>query len=260
MQYTQLSLLPGFYPQENANEELKETHVSKGNQSLVFTYMLFDQKFNKYYIGISKEPYTRYQNYLSGRNSNAEFLHEVNTREEDFKFVIIDKFSVKNYNVKDIQSRAEIIESFLINYYDCMENGYNKTLFFHHDYTDKKFWRSVLTDKIFALYLSSNHDLLNLRSLKYRSGKNTTTIPSNSKPKDVAYKRWAIDYLNELEEKGISIYIYGKQLENLDRTNLFRLVKKNSFSSIGSRRLHRFIRSLEEHLSLQKRKCPYFND
>ncbi len=262
MEYLQLTLLPELYSSENTVNDYQKMRKHDENQkdsSLVYTYMMFDKKHNKYYVGISIEPYNRYQSYLSGRNANSELLQEISDREEDFKFEIIDSFIDENYTPKTERCRATMIESFLINYYDCIGKGYNKTLRFHHDYEDITFWKSTLTDKLYLLYLSSNHDLLNSRSLEYCS-KGTYATPTNTRPRNVEYKKWAIKYLNELEKKGIRIYGYCKKLEGLDRSNMFRLTKKNSYGSIGSERIHRFIRKLENHLELPKRKCPYFND
>ena len=262
MNYHQLTLLPGFYPEETIHDDLKQVFehlVNQENSNLVYTYMMFDVKNNKYYIGISIEPYNRYQNYLSGRNSNSEFLQEVGSREEDFKFEIVDSFVDDNYSPSSKKCRATFIESFLINYYDCINNGYNKVLRLHHDYNDTKFWKEVLTDKLFLLYASSNHNLLNERSIEHYT-KIDYSISRNNKPRNVNYKRWAISYLKELSDKGIRIYRYGNELGNIDRSNLFRLIKRNNYGSIGSARIHQFIRKLENHLQLPKRECPYFND
>ena len=262
MVYQQLSLLPGSYPEETTYDDFTSVlkhQNSQENSNVVYTYMMLDTKNNKYYIGISIEPYIRYQNYLKGKNSNSEFLREVANRNGDFEFEIIDSFLDNNYSPSSKKCRAAYVESFLINYYDCISNGYNKVLRFHHDYNDITFWKQILTDKLYSLYVSSNHELLNERSIKHCS-KLDYSVAKNNYAKNVDHKRWAMSYLRELNEKGISIYFYGKELDNIDRSVLFRFIKRDNYGSIGSLRVHQFIRKLEVYLGLPKRECPYFND
>lgn len=262
MDYEQLSLLPLMPELLDADDVIEansQERVSHPVDTIVSIYQIFDRVSNKFYVGISIRPYMRYSSHMSGESETSILSKEMKKRPDDFFFTIVEQFNDANYNPNSPNCRASMIEAFLINYHNAVTEGYNRTLRFHHDYTDEAFWEEVLPPKLLGYYKTANHNLLNERSLKECSRKDYS-IPATINPSDLFYKNWAIDYLNEMYSNGIPIYILAKKLNGMSRSSLSRLIKKDNYSAVSSKRIHQVIRAIEEQIGLPKKEYPYFND
>lgn len=238
----------------DANINSKNSHI----ESLVSAYRILDRLTNRSYIGVSIDPSIRMSVHKKGKTSNKELKELMNKRPHDAQFDIIEEFFDPMYRSNHPDSRATKIESFLIQVYDAIENGMNTALMFHHDYKDDTFWKEVLTDKLYDIYSVANHDLLNTRSNRNYSSKQI--IRKNNKPYHKELKLWMVEYILELELKGIKVISLAKQLAKIDRSNLFKLMRREDFGAVSDRKLAKFIKDLEEHLEIPKREFPLIID
>lgn len=262
MDYEQLSLLPEIPESLDAclvNESNSDDRRSNPVNSMVSIYQIFDRVNNEFYVGISIKPYMRYSSHMSGESVTSNLSKEMKERPDDFTFSIVEQFNDPNYSSTSSTCRAAMIEAFLINYHNSVTKGYNKALRFHHDYNDEEFWEEVLPPILFGYYKTSNHDLLNERSLRECSRKDYS-LPATINPSDLFYKNWAIDYLNEMYSNGIPIYTLAKKLDGMSRSSLSKLIKKENYGSVSSKRIHQVIRAIESQIGLPKKEYPYFND
>lgn len=223
-------------------------------EATVSAYRILDKLTNRSYIGVSIDPATRLSTHKKGKTSNKELNKLMNERPDDVQFEIIDEFFDPTYKSNDSESRASKIEAFLIQVYDSIQNGMNSVLIFHHDYTDVSFWKDVLTPKLFDIYLVANHELLNIRSQKNKYLK--VNSRKNNKPDEKEYKKWASEYLVELESKGIKTFVLAQKLSKIDRRNLYRFIRQEDYGAISARKLSLFLTKLEKHLNIPHKAFP----
>ena len=242
---------------DEVNNEVNESNLNTKNsyiEATVSAYRILDKLTNQSYIGVSINPATRLSTHKKGKTSNKVLNKLMNERPDDVQFEIIDEFFDPMYKTNDSESRAVKIEAFLIQVYDSIENGMNTALIFHHDYTDVSFWEEVLSPKLYDIYLVANHELLNTRSIRnlYLKPK----IRKNNKPFEKEYKEWAAEYLLSLESKGIKIYSLSKQLAKIDRSNLFRFIRKKDYGAVSAKRISKLLLKIENHLGIPHREVP----
>lgn len=223
-------------------------------ETMVSAYRILDRLTNRSYIGVSIEPATRIATHKKGKTSNKDLNELMKHRPNDVQFEIIEEFFDSQYKSNDPESRAVQIEAFLIQVYDAIENGMNTALLFHHDYRDVSYWKEVLTDKLFDIYSVANHDLLNKRSVRNLYAR--PKMRKNNFPTNKEFKVWATDYLLELETKGIKVFVLAQELENIDRSNLFRFMRQQDYGAVSTRKVAAFLKKLENHLGLPCRNFP----
>jgi len=220
----------------------------------VTAYRIIDKKTNRSYIGVSMELGVRLATHKKGVHSNKELNELMNTRPEDVEYERIEEFDDPNYKVNSQNSRATKIESYLIQYYNTIENGMNTALYFHYDYTDISFWKEVLTPRMYENYIMADKSLLNQRSLKYYSNKQV--VRQNNKPYNKEIKIWIIDYIRELENRGIKVYVLAETIGKIDRHNLFKLMNRDDYGAVSNKKLICFIRKLEDQVGIPQRDFP----
>ena len=255
MQTFQLSL----FEEVTLKESKKATkNRSKPTDSYVSTkvtaYRITDRKTDRSYIGVSMEPEVRFATHKKGFLSNKELNDLMSSRAEDAIYEKIEEFDDPFYRVNSKKSRATRIEAFLIQYYNTIENGMNTALFFHHDYFDTTFWKRVLTPKMYENYIMADKSLLNQRSLKYYSNKQTQR--QNKKPNYKEVKIWIVDYLKEIESKEIKVSVLAEKIGKIDRHNLFKLMNREDYGAVSFKKLFYFIRMLEDYIGIPHRDFP----
>ena len=256
MSIIQLNLF-GEIIDDKANIKVAERKLNAKNsyiETMVSVYRILDKLTNRSYIGVSIDPATRLSTHRKGKASNKLVNKLMNERPEDVQFEIIDEFFDPMYKSNGSECRAVKIEAFLIQVYDSIENGMNTALVFHHDYTDMPYWKEVLTPKLYDIYSVANHELLNTRLLKNLYLK--PSIRKNNYPLEKDYKEWACEYLLSLESKGIKIYILSMQLAKIDRSNLFRFIRKNDYGAVSAKRISNLLLKIEEHLGIAHQEFP----
>ena len=265
MQIEQLSLLPeDDYTIEQENfiiDNDATSYVScKSNpvDTMVYVYVIFDPITKKRYVGISETPLTRLKTYQRGNGTNTELSAVCKERWDKLSKTVYKEFKDESYTPKDPECRSRIIEAFAINYFDSIENGFNKYLGFHHDYLDTDFWESILPEDLILLYRTSDHHELNKRSLKYV--RNQAPYNHGYSTHNLKHKRWAIDYLLKLKDKGVSVQKLAFELCNIDRSNFHRAVNQQMYSSLSARKLYNLVRTIENHLGITPVEYPYFDD
>lgn len=265
MQVEQLSLLPIKENSDTDNSVDEESNdrsfVScKSNpvDTMVSVYIIYDPITTKRYVGISQSPDTRLKNYQQGNGANMELDTVCRDRWDLLSKNIYNKFRDEFYTPTNPNCRSRMIEAFAINYFDSIENGFNKYLGFHHDYTDTDYWEDVLPEEFILLYRTSNHETLNQRSLKHV--RNTTPVDYGNSTHNLHHKLWAIDYLLSLKDRGVSVQKLGKELVGLDRSNLHRVLNERKYNSISAKKLYQLVRAIENHLGISPVECPYLDD
>ena len=255
MQTFQLSL----FEEKMSKDSKKQKSMSlKPNSNYVSTkvtaYRITDIKTERSYIGVSMEPEVRFATHKKGFLSNNELNELMSSRPEDALYEKIEEFDDPSYRVNGKKSRAIRIEAFLIQYYNTIENGMNTALIFHHDYSDTTFWKEVLTPKMYENYIMADKSLLNQRSLKYYSNKQTQR--QNKKPYYKEVKIWIVDYLKEIESKEIKVGVLAEKIGKIDRHNLFKLMNREDYGAVSFKKLFHFIRELEDYIGIPHRDFP----
>lgn len=243
-----------YLPEETSSiVKVKTNNYQDSGNTIVYIYYLHDHGTNTYYIGVSKEPYARYQAYLSFKHNNPELKKAMKERPNDFEFVIVEEFKDTHYRRNNPDCISIQIESFYMDFYNSILNGYNVPRMFTHDYHDLEFWKGILPPKSLNFYLTSNLDLLNDRASETATKSYTC---SNNKPTNIEIYNWCVDYLLELNVKGIKIYLFAKSISNIDRSNLYRFITGKNVKCLSESRVYNFIRDLEKELGLEKRPDP----
>ena len=255
MPIIQLSLFEEKTSKDSKNSTRK---CKKPTNSYISTrvtaYRITDRKTDRSYIGVSMEPEVRFAIHKKGFLSNKEMNDLMSSRPEDAVYQKIEEFDDPSYRVNGKKSRAIKIEAFLIQYYNTIENGMNTALIFHHDYSDTIFWKEVLTPKMYENYIMADKSLLNQRSLKYYSNKQTQR--QNKKPYYKEVKIWIVDYLKEIESKEIKVGVLAEKIGKIDRHNLFKLMNREDYGAVSFKKLFHFIRELEDYIGIPHRDFP----
>lgn len=255
MSITQLGLFEEKVSKKSVNSTTESVDPTNSNViTKVTAYRIIDKKTNRSYIGVSMELGVRLATHKKGIHSNKELNELMNTRPEDVEYERIEEFDDPNYKVNNQNSRATKIESYLIQYYNTIENGMNNALYFHYDYTNVSFWKEVLTPRMYENYIMADKSLLNQRSLKYYSSKQATR--QNKKPYNKEIKIWIIDYIRELENRGIKVYVLAETIGKIDRHNLFKLMNRDDYGAVSNKKLFCFIRKLEDQVGIPQRDFP----
>lgn len=243
----------------NAEDKSAKTSETDSNttelteEAILSVYILHDKKLNIYYVGVSKEPYGRYQAYLSKKHKNRKLIKAMTDHPKDIEFTIIEEFFDPYYKRNDPKCRGVQVESFLMDFYNSILNGYNKSRMFTHDYHDIEFWSEILPPKVLEYFNTSDHNLLNDRANR------TATTPyrtRNNPPKNKEIYDWTVEYILDLEKRGIPVQVLAKRMDNIHHSNLYRYIKGTHRHSVSVKRIYQFLRNLENELELLKRPDP----
>ena len=264
MLHEQLSFIP--------TEEIKNTKVCIKEEDLtigtykvsavdamVAVYTIYDPVTRKIYVGISKTPDKRLVEHQRGSQTGDEFYNVCQTRWDILVTKVYTKFRDENYSPASTNCLARVVESFAINYFDSIENGFNTTLDHHHDFNDTEFWEDILPEDLLALYRYCDHDILNERSLRNIRSQNAYH-PTNTRIRNKDFKDWAIDYLIELQRKDVKVQKMAYRLLNIRRENLYKFINKRSYAHLSAAKTYQLIRAIETELNIIPSEYPYFDE
>lgn len=212
-------------------------------------YVIIDKKYRKTYVGHSIEADKRIANHLAGK-TNGSFKQIAKTRPDDLaelcRFNFIDPAYSHSSN-----SIARWVESFLIAYYDSIDNGYNTQYNYDHDFNDVEFWSEILPEVVLDMYYDSDHDQLNKNVEKhisqfrqvYRKSKDPVECAAN----DLLRNRLA--YFHKMPIKYTSLIIMSGIV---DVSNVYKFSKGND-GSVGIDKLVALIDYFEETLGITEK-------
>lgn len=235
------------------------TYKVNAVDAMVAVYTIFDPVTRKIYVGISRTPDKRIFDHQKGSQTSEEFVNVCQTRWDSLVTKVYTKFRDENYSPSSTNSLSRIIESFAINYFDSIENGFNVNLDHHHDFNDTEFWEGILPEDLLDLYRYSDHDVLNERSLRNIRSQNAYH-PSNTKVRNKDFKDWAIDYLIELQRKDVKVQKMAYRLLNIRRENLYKFINKRSYAHLSASKTYQLIRAIETELNIIPSEYPYFDE
>ncbi len=218
---------------------------------VVSAYMIEDIKTGRLYIGISETPLIRFSGHLSGKGGNSDFGRVGKERPEDLVPTIIEEFEVKGYKPKGGNSRAHMVESFLIAFYDTLRTGFNRKYEYNMNFKNKDFWIGVLPPKILKLYLSADPDKLNENVRQNLTQKMRGLVQNHFETVDHVEKDLAREYIFILLDKKIKVYDYAINDLKIDRGNLYRFLKDRNNNMFTVKKLKELISIVENGVGLK---------
>lgn len=231
--------------------ECKADKRSVASEALVSLYRAEDIVSKKQYFGISDKPDIRIGDHKAGNHANAEFRNALLDRPNDFKFCIVCTFKVPNYCSKGNKSIAHAVEAFAMAFYNTLNDGYNRSYKFHHDFLDRSFWESILPPELQLLYRSADLNRLNENVKPYIKKPRNTESKKKHRDNDLVAKKLCRDRLLMYKAKDIKIAKYAKTLAKIDRSCYSRFM--DGETALGVPRLLELISLVEEHLGLADR-------
>ncbi len=266
MKYDQLSLFPSDSEKSPLDRFVQDSvssvtinDVNETNETVVYVYSIYDPETKKRYVGISQYPDYRLRTYQKGAKcANSAFKSICNDRWDSLSKDIICKFVDYNYVATNPKCRARIIEAFVINFFNAIDNGFNKYLGFHHDYYDADFWEDILPEELVMLYQSCDPKVLNERSEKHV--RNISVDKVGNEVKHLEFKEWAVDYLITMKNNSVKVQKLAHELMGLDRSNFHRTINNRLYNRMSARTLYKLIRRIEQELNIIPVECPVIDD
>lgn len=232
-------------------EETKSDKRSFAEETNVTLYKAEDKLTNKLYFGITDNFSSRVGNHMSGKHINKDFAEAILCRPEDFNFKEVSMFVDAGYCTRGTNSRSHAIESFAIALYDTLNEGYNRSYYFHHDFEDTVFWEGILTPELLPLYRNANLDKLN-QNVKAFVFKPKSEKKRRKTRQDLVAKEIIRLRILELKDLNINMNKYTVELAGMCRSDLHRFLKgKLNFLSVKSSL--RLVHLIEDTLGLAER-------
>lgn len=238
-------------PTINKSKPQKIDRRSNPVGTVVYLYVIEDIATRRLYIGISNNPYSRFEWHKSGKSQNAKLNAVASTRSNDLRLSIRAGFFVEDYRSKGYKSRAHAVESFVIAYYDTLRTGFNRKYIFHHDFRDSEFWLNILPPEFLDLYRNVDHEWLNENVRSFIPKRRVERRHRKKSLVNSVLKQICLERIMELSALDIKLGTIVKQKEGLSRSNLHRFTH-NELQYVSPKRMAKVINVVEKHLGLQK--------
>jgi len=237
---------------KSITKDKNENKVNIKTRKEISVYVIEDIVTQRKYVGISNDPLSRIANHYSGKGSRALF-NDYQLRPSDFKDSILGSFSDPNFSKNNTQSLAYHVEALMIAFYNSINEGYNTKFYINVDFEEESFWLNILPSNFQKFYINSNKIQLNKNIENYLPTKYDLRLNILSSTRyDVKVKNLYRKKLQEMIDKRIPIYLYAKDLCNINRSQLHRFMKGMN-SAHANDRLAELIFKIEDYLDIEHR-------